>query len=151
MATESVLRPGELKDALLKEIAAANLASIDTSDVGTVLEVKDGVARIYGLTKAMAGEMIEFTAQETGETVTGLVLNLDADSVGAASLGNYLVLRRATRSAAPAACSRCPPARPCWAAWWTPSAGRWTGSARSRPPPRAWWRWWRRASSCGSR
>ena len=93
MATESVLRPGELKDALLKEIAAANLASIDTSDVGTVLEVKDGVARIYGLTKAMAGEMIEFTAQETGETVTGLVLNLDADSVGAAILGNYLVLK----------------------------------------------------------
>jgi F-type H+/Na+-transporting ATPase subunit alpha len=93
MATESVLRPGELKDALLKEIAAANLATIDTSDVGTVLEVKDGVARIYGLTKAMAGEMIEFTAQETGETVTGLVLNLDADSVGAAILGNYLVLK----------------------------------------------------------
>jgi len=93
MATESVLRPGELKDALLKEIAAANLASIDTADVGTVLEVKDGVARIYGLTKAMAGEMIEFTAQETGETVTGLVLNLDADSVGAAILGNYLVLK----------------------------------------------------------
>ncbi len=93
MATESVLRPGELKDALLKEIAAANLTSIDTADVGTVLEVKDGVARIYGLTKAMAGEMIEFTAQETGETVTGLVLNLDADSVGAAILGNYLVLK----------------------------------------------------------
>jgi F-type H+-transporting ATPase subunit alpha len=93
MATESVLRPGELKDALLKEIAAANLATIDTADVGTVLEVKDGVARIYGLTKAMAGEMIEFTAQETGETVTGLVLNLDADSVGAAILGNYLVLK----------------------------------------------------------
>ncbi len=93
MATESVLRPGELKDALLKEIASANLASIDTTDVGTVLEVKDGVARIYGLTKAMAGEMIEFTAQETGETVTGLVLNLDADSVGAAILGNYLVLK----------------------------------------------------------
>jgi len=93
MATESVLRPGELKDALLKEIAAANLASLDTTEVGTVLEVKDGVARIYGLTKAMAGEMIEFTAQETGETVTGLVLNLDADSVGAAILGNYLVLK----------------------------------------------------------
>jgi F-type H+-transporting ATPase subunit alpha len=93
MATESVLRPGELKDALLKEIASANLASIDTTDVGTVLEVKDGVARIYGLTKAMAGEMIEFTAQETGEMVTGLVLNLDADSVGAAILGNYVVLK----------------------------------------------------------
>ena len=42
-----------------------------------MLEVKDGVARIYGLNKAMAGEMLEFTAQETGEIVTGLVLNLE--------------------------------------------------------------------------
>ena len=93
MATESVLRPGELKDVLLKEIEAADLSSIDTSEVGTVLEVKDGVARIYGLTKAMAGEMLEFTAPETGETVTGLVLNLDEDNVGAVILGDYLELK----------------------------------------------------------
>ena len=93
MATESVLRPGELKDILLKEIASADLATVDTNEVGTVLEVRDGVARIYGLNKALAGEMLEFTSHETGETVIGLVLNLEEDSVGAAIMGDYLKLK----------------------------------------------------------
>ncbi len=93
MATESTLRPGELKDILLREIAAADLATTDTSEVGTVLEVRDGIARIYGLKSAEAGEMLEFTAQETGETVTGLVLNLEVDNVGAAIMGDYLKLK----------------------------------------------------------
>ncbi len=93
MATDSVLRPGELKEVLLKEIASADLATIDTKDVGTVLEVKDGIARIYGLMSAVASEMIEFTSSETGETVNGLVLNLEEDNVGAAVMGNYLKLR----------------------------------------------------------
>ena len=92
MATD-LLRPGELKDVLLREIAAANLQAADSAEVGTVLEVRDGVARIYGLASAEAGEMIEFTAQETGETVTGLVLNLEQDSVGAAVMGDYLILK----------------------------------------------------------
>jgi F-type H+/Na+-transporting ATPase subunit alpha len=93
MATESVLRPGELKDILLKEIASADLATVDTNEVGTVLEVRDGVARIYGLNKALAGEMLEFTSHDTGETVIGLVLNLEEDSVGAAIMGDYLKLK----------------------------------------------------------
>ena len=93
MATDSILRPGELKDILLREIQAADLATVDVSEVGTVLEVRDGVARIYGLKSATAGEMLEFTAQETGETVTGLVLNLEEDNVGAAVMGDYLKLK----------------------------------------------------------
>src|SRR5574338_1523160 len=93
MASESTLRPGELKDVLLKEIAAASLGQSDARDVGTVLEVKDGVARIYGLAGAMSGELLEFTAAETGETISGLVLNLEADSVGAAVMGDYLKLK----------------------------------------------------------
>ena len=93
MATDSILRPGELKDVLLKEIEAANLGAVDTAEVGTTLEVRDGVARVYGLSSAVAGEMLEFTASETGETVTGLVLNLEADNVGAVILGDYLKLR----------------------------------------------------------
>ncbi len=93
MATDSILRPGELKDVLLREIAAADLGAQDTSEVGTVLEVRDGVARIYGLKSAEAGEMLEFTAQETGELVTGLVLNLEEDNVGAAIMGDYLKLK----------------------------------------------------------
>jgi F-type H+-transporting ATPase subunit alpha len=93
MATESILRPGELKDILLREIAAADLSTADVSEVGTVLEVRDGIARIYGLNSAIASEMLEFTSQNTGETVAGVVLNLEADNVGAAIMGDYLKLK----------------------------------------------------------
>ncbi len=93
MATDSVLRPGELKDVLLKEIEAADLADLDTQEVGSVLEVKDGTARVYGLMSAMSGEMLEFIVSETGESVTGLALNLEEDNVGAVILGDYLHLK----------------------------------------------------------
>ena len=93
MATDTILRPGELKEVLLREIAAADVTAQDTSEVGTVLEVRDGVARIYGLKSAEAGEMLEFTAQETGDVVAGLVLNLEEDNVGAAIMGDYLKLK----------------------------------------------------------
>ena len=92
MANETALRPGELKAVLLREIEAANLGAADLEDVGTVLEVKDGVARVYGLTKALAGEMLEFRAQ-TGETIVGQALNLEEDNIGAVVLGNYLLLK----------------------------------------------------------
>jgi F-type H+-transporting ATPase subunit alpha len=93
MATDSILRPGELKDVLLKEIEAADLQPLDTQEIGTVLEVKDGIARVYGLGNAMSGEMLEFSASETGETVTGLALNLEEDNIGAVILGDFLCLR----------------------------------------------------------
>ncbi|HXF96136.1 MAG TPA: F0F1 ATP synthase subunit alpha [Gemmatimonadales bacterium] len=93
MATESILRPGELKEILLREIQAADLAEIDVREVGTVLEVKDGIARIYGLTAAMAGEMLEFTASDTGEKIVGQALNLEEDNIGAVIFGDYLRLR----------------------------------------------------------
>ncbi|MGH7752033.1 MAG: F0F1 ATP synthase subunit alpha [Gemmatimonadales bacterium] len=93
MATESILRPGELKNVLLKEIEAADLADIDVREVGTVLEVKDGVARIYGLEGALAGEMLEITAAESGEKVTALALNLEEDNIGAVVLGDFLALK----------------------------------------------------------
>ena len=93
MATETSLRPGEIKDILLREIEAADLRDLDVEEVGTVLEVKDGIARIYGLSKAMSGEMLEVTASETGEKITALALNLEEDNIGAVILGNYLVLK----------------------------------------------------------
>src|SRR2546430_887168 len=93
MATDSILRPGELKEILLKEIQAADLGEIDVREVGTALEVKDGIARIYGLTSAMAGEMLEFTSSETSEKVTGQALNLEEDNIGAVIFGDYLMLR----------------------------------------------------------
>jgi F-type H+-transporting ATPase subunit alpha len=93
MASSTSLRPGEIKDILLREIEAADLHALDVEEVGTVLEVKDGIARIYGLQKAMAGEMLEITSSETGEKITGLALNLEEDNIGAVILGDYLRLK----------------------------------------------------------
>ena len=93
MATATSLRPGEIKDILLREIEAADLKDLDVEEVGSVLEVKDGIARIYGLAKAMSAEMLEVTSSETGEKITALALNLEEDNIGAVILGDYLQLK----------------------------------------------------------
>src|SRR6059058_2995067 len=93
IATDTILRPGEIKDILLREIEAADLHELDVEEVGSILEVKDGIARIYGLNKAMAGEMLEVTSSETGEKVTALALNLEEDNIGSVILGDYLQLK----------------------------------------------------------
>ena len=76
------IRPDEVA-AILKEQLAGLKTESELEEVGTVLQVGDGVARIYGLTKVQAGELIEF---ENG--LKGLALNLEEDSVGAVVLGN---------------------------------------------------------------
>ncbi|MGI9625829.1 MAG: F0F1 ATP synthase subunit alpha [Longimicrobiales bacterium] len=89
MATsESGLRASEIKGVLLAEIEGYEEA-LHAEEVGEVLEVKDGVARIYGLTKAMASEMLEITAADSGETVTALALNLEEDNIGAVIMGEW--------------------------------------------------------------
>jgi F-type H+-transporting ATPase subunit alpha len=93
MASETTLRPAEIKDILLREIENADLHDLNVEEVGSVLEVKDGIARIYGLTKAMAGEMLEITSSETGEKIVALALNLEEDNIGAVILGDYLQLK----------------------------------------------------------
>src|SRR5690242_13896381 len=93
MATDTTLRPAEIKDILLREIEAADLHELDVEEVGSLLEVKDGIARIYGLAKAMAGEMLEITSSETGDKVVALALNLEEDNIGAVVLGDYLELK----------------------------------------------------------
>jgi F-type H+-transporting ATPase subunit alpha len=93
MASQTSLRPGEIKDILLRAIEAADLDDLGVEEVGTVLEVKDGIARIYGLSRAMAGEMLEMTSSETGQTIVGLALNLEEDNIGAVILGDYLQLK----------------------------------------------------------
>jgi F-type H+-transporting ATPase subunit alpha len=59
---------------------------LDTREVGRVLEVGDGIARVYGLANAMSGEMVEFSRT----TIRGLVFNLEENSVGIIILGNHL-------------------------------------------------------------
>ena len=63
-------------------------SALEVADVGTVLEVGDGVARVYGLSNAMAGEMVEF---EGG--IFGQVLNLEDASIGAVIFGDYLKIK----------------------------------------------------------
>jgi F-type H+-transporting ATPase subunit alpha len=87
MANDSQLRASEIKDVLLEEIERYE-EDLHAEEVGEVLEVKDGIARIYGLTKAMASEMLEITS-ESGQTVTALALNLEEDNIGAVIMGDW--------------------------------------------------------------
>src|ERR1700680_3332785 len=63
-------------------------SKVDLSEVGRVLEVGDGIARVYGLTSAMAGERLEFSNGAAGQ-----VFNLEETSVGVVILGDYLGIR----------------------------------------------------------
>ena len=62
-------------------------ATVDTQEVSQVAEVGDGIAHVFGLKSAMAGELLEFTSSVTGHTVYGLAQNLDRDEVGAVLFG----------------------------------------------------------------
>ena len=88
MANDSGLRASEIKGVLLSEIENYG-ERLRAEEVGEVLEVKDGIARIYGLTKAMASEMLEITTADTDETVTALALNLEEDNIGAVIMGDW--------------------------------------------------------------
>jgi F-type H+-transporting ATPase subunit alpha len=90
--SDATLRAGEIKKALLEQIDRFE-EDLQLEEVGEVLEVKDGVARIWGLSSAVANEMLEIESSETGAIVTALALNLEEDNIGAVVLGDYLVLR----------------------------------------------------------
>ena len=77
----------EITSVLKQEIAGFE-QQLKVSEVGTVIEVGDGIARIYGLRGAMAGELLEF---ENG--TMGQVFNLEEDSIGAVIFGNYLEIK----------------------------------------------------------
>lgn len=81
------VRPDEVS-AILREQLSGAKTEAELEEVGTVLEVGDGVARIYGLSKAQAGELLEF---ENG--LKALVLNLEEDNVGAVILGESQDIR----------------------------------------------------------
>src|ERR1017187_9647910 len=77
------IRADEITKILRQEIENYERA-IDVSEVGSVISVGDGIARIHGLEKVMAGELIEF-----GYGVSGIAMNLEEDQVGAVLLGEY--------------------------------------------------------------
>jgi F-type H+/Na+-transporting ATPase subunit alpha len=89
MATvESQLRASEIKSILLDEIERFE-DDLQAQEVGAVLEVKDGVARVYGLEGTMASEMLEITASKSGNVITALALNLEEDNIGAVIMGDW--------------------------------------------------------------
>jgi hypothetical protein len=135
---------------VLREEIAQYKSGIDVREVGRVLEVGDGIARVWGLSGVMAGEMVEFP-----HGITGLAFNLEENSVGVIILGDYLKVTEgdevkstgrllsvpATRSSA--ASSTRSATRSTAKGRWSPiCAGRWR-----RSPP-AWLSGHRSASRC---
>src|SRR5690554_2977228 len=82
MAT--AIRPDEVTSVLRRELGGF-ATETDVYEVGTVLQVGDGIARLYGLSNVQAGELVEFP----GSGVTGMALNLEEDNVGAVLFGEY--------------------------------------------------------------
>ncbi|HMP78910.1 MAG TPA: hypothetical protein PKD54_05620 [Pirellulaceae bacterium] len=77
----------EIASVIQQEIAQYE-SQVDVSEVGTVLEVGDGIARVYGLTGVAAGEMVEFPGG-----IIGLAFNLEESSVGVIILGDFLKIQ----------------------------------------------------------
>ena len=76
------LRPEEISS-VIKDQIKRYASTLDVSDVGTVIQVADGIARVHGLENAMQGELLEFPGE-----VYGMVLNLEEDNVGVVLLGS---------------------------------------------------------------
>ncbi len=83
------LRPEEISTIIKQQIDKYK-AQIEMADVGTVIQVGDGIARVYGLEKCMSSELLEFPAPSEGEEPTlGMALNLEEDNIGCVLLGAY--------------------------------------------------------------
>ncbi|MGK4008160.1 F0F1 ATP synthase subunit alpha [Sorangium sp. So ce1036] len=85
------LRAEEISQIIKKQIQNIDKAA-QVAETGTVLTVGDGIARVHGLSRAMAGELVEFTGSD-GASLMGLVLNLEQDNVGAAIFGDTSLIK----------------------------------------------------------
>jgi len=77
------IRADEISKIIRDQIGSYAVA-VDVAEVGTVISIGDGIARVHGIERAMAGEMVEFP-----HGVFGIALNLEEDSVGTVLLGDY--------------------------------------------------------------
>src|SRR5574341_648618 len=82
-----MIKAGEISEIIKRQLAGYE-AEVDLQEVGRVVQVGDGIARVYGLEHAMAGELLQFPAD-----VVGMVLNLEQDQVGAVLLGDDRVIK----------------------------------------------------------
>lgn len=83
------IKPDEISSIIRSKIEQYE-ETLEVSDIGTVIEVGDGIARIYGLRNAMAGELVEF---DDGHGTHGMVLNLEEDNVGVVVMGEYIHIK----------------------------------------------------------
>jgi len=81
------IRPNEVSKIIRQQIEKYN-QELKVINVGTVLQVGDGIARIYGLEKVMAGELVEFD-----EGTVGIALNLESDNVGAVLMTQIILIK----------------------------------------------------------
>src|SRR6187401_2406651 len=85
------IRAAEISDIIRKQIENYD-KKVSVTETGTVLTAGDGIARVYGLSGALAGELLDFEGGG-GQTVQGMVLNLEEDNVGVALLGQFESVR----------------------------------------------------------
>ena len=85
------IRAEEISEIIRKQIQDYD-RKVEVSETGTVLSAGDGIARVYGLAGAMAGELVELRSTD-GDVVSGMVLNLEEDNVGIALLGSFESIR----------------------------------------------------------
>src|SRR3989442_1125878 len=82
-----MIKAGEISEIIKRQLAGYE-AEVDLQEVGRVIEVGDGIARIYGLDRVMSGELLQFPGD-----VVGMVLNLERDQVGAVLLGEDRLIK----------------------------------------------------------
>ena len=139
------LRPEEITSILQQRIEQFDVET-ELSEVGTVLQLGDGIARVYGLENAVAMEMLEL---EHG--VVGIAINLEEDNVGAALFGEWEQVKEGEPVRRTGRVASVPVGEALSAASSTRSASRSTARGRSRRPSAARSSSRRRASSIASR
>ena len=82
-----MIKAGEISEIIKRQLAGYE-AEVDLQEVGRVVEVGDGIARVYGLDNAMSGELLQFPGD-----VVGMVLNLERDQVGVVLLGDDTLIK----------------------------------------------------------
>lgn len=119
------IKPEEISSLIKKQIEQFE-GDIEVVDVGSVIQVGDGIARVHGLKNVMAGELVEF---ENG--VMGMAQNLEEDHVGVVILGPYTEIREGDQVKRTGRIMEVPVGKPCWAGWSTPWASLWTEGGRN--------------------
>ena len=88
----ALIQPDEISSIIKSKIENYNLQT-EVSNIGSVLEVGDGIARVYGLRNVMANELVQF---EDGNSTLGIAMNLEENDVGVVILGDYTAIREGT-------------------------------------------------------